>query len=163
MLFSAQLTDPQLLLLAVMALTAMILLVRARRYFGQRSREKSPRTSDGPLSSSFSSRCAETPDAMAGWEVQMHDTARRLSAQLDSKMSALQALIAEADRAAARLEAAQAGAARPAATEDSGPSPHGHAEIYTLADYGYSPHEIAHRIGIPIGEVELILGQRTKS
>ena len=40
----------------------------------------------------------------------MHETARELSAQLDSKMSALQALIAEADRAAARLEAAKGNA-----------------------------------------------------
>ena len=38
----------------------------------------------------------------------MHETARELSAQLDSKLSALQALIAEADRAAARLDAAVA-------------------------------------------------------
>ena len=36
----------------------------------------------------------------------MHETARQLKAQLDSKMSALLALIAEADRAASRLEAA---------------------------------------------------------
>jgi hypothetical protein len=36
----------------------------------------------------------------------MHETARDLMGQLDSKMRALQALIAEADRAAARLEAA---------------------------------------------------------
>jgi hypothetical protein len=42
----------------------------------------------------------------AQWEVDMHETARELKAQLDSKMRALQVLIAEADRAAARLEAA---------------------------------------------------------
>ena len=36
----------------------------------------------------------------------MHETARQLKAQLDSKMSALLALVAEADRAASRLEAA---------------------------------------------------------
>lgn len=38
----------------------------------------------------------------------MHETARALSAQLDSKMGALEALISEADRAACRLEAAGA-------------------------------------------------------
>jgi len=33
-------------------------------------------------------------------------------------------------------------------------------EIYTLADYGYSPEEIAQRTGTPIGEVQLILSLR---
>jgi DNA-directed RNA polymerase specialized sigma24 family protein len=35
-------------------------------------------------------------------------------------------------------------------------------EIYTLADYGFPPAEIARRVGSPIGEVELILGLREK-
>lgn len=38
-----------------------------------------------------------------------------------------------------------------------------HEEIYLLADYGYGPPEIAHRTGVPIGEVELILRLREKS
>lgn len=38
-----------------------------------------------------------------------------------------------------------------------------HEEIYLLADYGFSPAEIAHRTGMPIGEVELILRLREKS
>ena len=36
----------------------------------------------------------------------MHETARRLSGQLDAKLSLLQSMIVEADRAAARLEEA---------------------------------------------------------
>jgi hypothetical protein len=44
------------------------------------------------------------PDDLARWDVEMHETARQLSAQLDAKLSLLQSLIAEADRAAARLE-----------------------------------------------------------
>ena len=38
-----------------------------------------------------------------------------------------------------------------------------HEEIYLLADYGFAPAEIAHRTGMPIGEVELILRLREKS
>ena len=49
----------------------------------------------------------------------MHDTARDLSARLDSKLSMLQAMVAEADRAAARLEAALARAAEPAPARTS--------------------------------------------
>ncbi len=46
------------------------------------------------------------PDDPAQWEVQMHETARALSAQLDTKLGLLQSLVAEADRAAERLEQA---------------------------------------------------------
>ncbi len=129
----------------------------------------------------------------------MHEMARELSAQLDAKLGLLQSLIAEAGRAAERLEDAldrghptlppgsQAESLRPAthsrnAQEEASPpliSPGSNAEIpeyvessraidrgrrreeiYRLADYGFSTPEIAHRVGIPVGEVELILGLR---
>jgi len=125
---------------------------------------------------------AEGPQAPGGWEVRMYDTARELSAQLDSKMSALRALAAEADRAAARLEAAlersdgfgplrghqaQSLAAAGESRRDSlltdvAPRAHRREEVYTLADYGYAPAEIARRLGTPVGEVELILSLRKK-
>ena len=35
-------------------------------------------------------------------------------------------------------------------------------EIYTLADYGYEPAEIARRVNRPVGEVELILSLRDR-
>jgi hypothetical protein len=137
----------------------------------------------------------------------MHDTARDLSAQLDSKMAALQHLLREADRAAAHLEATlqrirQAAVAgqtvkpdpasvaempamefRPASQADAlrafgpgsgkessaaeplaipAPADTRYQEIYTLADYGYPPPEIARRVGSPIGEVELILSLRDR-
>ena len=125
----------------------------------------------------------EGPKEAGGWEVRMYDTARTLSGQLDSKMSrALQSLVAEADRAAARLEAAleRSGQPRPSQghqaqslagadesssddpSPDAAPRPHRHEEIYTLADYGYEPAEIARRVGTPIGEVELILSLRSQ-
>ncbi len=132
------------------------------------------------------------PDDVARWEVRMHETARELSAELDSKMRALRVLIEEADRAAARLEAAQLEAATggpPAAADSpasdavaagdqaqalklppSQPPPsekrnrtsarQRRQEIFTLSDYGYGAPEIAQRIGVPVGEVELVLGLR---
>jgi hypothetical protein len=139
---------------------------------------------------------------MVNWEVEMHETARKLSAQLDSKMGALEQLTREADRAAARLEAAltagrhrmepsiaatapadasppapnrpaeappasQAEGLRSAGPIDSPtasrpPAERRYEEIYTLADYGLGPSEIAHRVGSPVGEVELILSLRGK-
>ena len=104
----------------------------------------------------------------------MHETARELSATLDSKMRALQELIAEADRAAGRLEAvvagvAEAGELKP--TDANEPLTNGadrrqtqehQEEIYTLADYGLDAGGIASRVGLPVGEVQLILGLREK-
>ena len=209
---------------------AFILLMRTSRYFS-RQRQEEPKWSraarpryDGSATaysrSGDSSTAAQTTppttsqrhlDAMpktAQWEVDMHETARELKAQLDSKMSALQALIAEADRAASRLEEAiesrddvhnappsnrissggsplfkpkpgpqtmgeksqaglpttQAQALRPApvATASGVSAQNRKQEIYALADYGLSDSAIAQRLGMPIGEVELILSLRDK-
>ena len=40
--------------------------------------------------------------------------------------------------------------------------PRRYEEIYTLADYGYEPAEIARRVNTPVGEVELILSLRSR-
>jgi len=138
----------------------------------------------------------------------MHDVARDLSGQLTSKMSVLEHLIRDADRAAARLEAAleamrqvavptglstegvqqsvprqepsktmnQADALQPGRSADvvAGLSPRAstsperpavdrrYEEVYLLADYGFEPGEIASRVRMPIGEIQLILSLRGK-
>ena len=173
----AKFSDPSSLVMAAVVITAGLLLLRSNRYFARQKRGQamgidlqrpgSPTTSSNP----------EASGDMAQWEVHMHETARELTAQLDSKLSLLRALVAEADCAAARLEAALAAhqavtpaaelvippsAARetPAGVPSSAPRPRNNDEIYTLADYGYEPAEIARRSGTPIGEVELILSLR---
>jgi DNA-directed RNA polymerase specialized sigma24 family protein len=108
----------------------------------------------------------------------LHETARQLSAQLDTKMVALESLIAEADRAAARLEAAidrvdgpsrraddvpqptEPAAIAPKQTEEGGGRLRQCEQIFALADYGYDATEIARRVDCPAGEVELILSLR---
>ncbi len=91
--------------------------------------------------------------------------------------------MAEGDRAAARLEAALERAAEPlprtnnqarslqrSEADERGETgvrpaasrPRRQEEIYTLADYGYEPAEIARRVGTPVGEVELILSLRNQ-
>ena len=117
----------------------------------------------------------------------MHDTARELRGQLDSKISVLQHLIRDAAEQAARLEAAidraakldvgesriaprlpatraaSGGPARTSAPEpvkSTSPTARRYAEIYQLADSGLASAAIATRVGSPIGEVELILGLR---
>jgi hypothetical protein len=95
------------LMLGALGVVIGWLLLRTHRHL---SRQK---TSDSPLvrvprpEQTEPGHHLDAPPELLRWEVQMHETARALSAQLDSKMSALRCLIAEADRAAARLEASQ--------------------------------------------------------
>lgn len=179
MLLIAALNTSAFALLGAALLLSGVLLFRSQRYFSRLARRTSfsdalrePPPEPDPPALAVSSRKAER------WEVEMQETARELSARLDSKMSALQHLIRDADRAAARLERAFNPAALPNAAPlaEQGslpPSPDGNAagiagyqqryeEIYMLADYGYPPEEIAQRIGSPIGEVQLILSLRKK-
>ncbi|MGA2622047.1 MAG: hypothetical protein ABSF26_31025 [Thermoguttaceae bacterium] len=107
--------DPGTLLLVVLAVTAGVLLVKTNRYFA-RQRGRSGGTGVSPVLSPTSELAnagwkpvppyAGSAEEVDRFEVQMHDTARQLSARLDTKMLALEALLAEAERAAARLEAA---------------------------------------------------------
>ncbi len=196
--------DPSCWLVAGVALIAGLLMLRSSRYYARQKRESGPSRPRPPAQEELPSR-GEEPGDVDRWEVQMHDTARDLSARLDSKLSMLQALVAEADRAAARLEAALARAAEPAprinpgspgrepaddssldlaelpprmnqqarslqhgeppprdAARSAAPRDRRQEEIYTLADYGYEPAEIARRVNRPVGEVELILSLRDR-
>ena len=178
MILLAGIHDPSSWAVAAVAVIAGLLLMRSNRYYG-RPRQEPPQSP--PPSYQSPPTAGEEPQGVEQWEVHMHDTARDLSAQLDSKLSALGALVAEADRAAARLEAALERAAEPvprmnnqarslqrgeadergeAAPRAAASRPRRQEEIYTLADYGYEPAEIARRVGTPVGEVELILSLR---
>src|SRR4030042_1388931 len=119
----AQIPFPTSLLLAAVALTIFILLMRVQRYDGA-PREPRPSWSPPPREKPFEeAHHLGEPMSMVQWEVEMHETARRLSAQLDSKMGVLEHLVREADRAAARLEAALAAAENPATRPTPAPAP----------------------------------------
>ncbi len=204
MIAALKLTDPSFWALVALAVAAALLMFRSSRYYARQRREEAARSggmsharvgmsasdlTHMPTQASSTApeqaaahgvaSSSEGPKEAGGWEVRMYDTARELSAQLDSKMSALRALAAEADRAAARLEAAlqrsdgfgssQGHQAQSLAGGESRrddplpvapPRAHRHEEIYTLADYGYDAAEIARRVNTPVGEVELILSLR---
>lgn len=168
--------------LAVLLAVSGLLLFRTQRHFARQAH--TPRSEDRPPN--LSREPSEpAPTWMERWEVEMHQLARELSARLDSKMSALQHLTRDADRAAARLEAAlkatgasartnQAEGLLPGRTAPPAPDPGETAsrstarrltpsrydEIYLMADYGHPSSEIAARLGLPIGEVDLILSLR---
>lgn len=183
---------PTFFFLAILIACIGLLLMRSHRAFSRQARHQPAMVQVPRPKSEPGGYKPGAPAEMARWEVSMHDTARDLSAQLDSKMAALEQLIREADRAAARLEAAldrtqRQGEAEPhlapfrpgnqaealralgstaekqSQTEPSRPAADvRYQEIYTLSDYGYPSSEIAQRIGSPVGEVELILSLRDK-
>lgn len=185
-------TPPPTTMMLLLAMVVIIgfLLFRSKRYFARLQNAPPARvtTDDEPARPSYAAR----PESVGQWEIEMHDFAREISGQLDSKMSALGQLIREADRAAARLEAAVAAAERrgvvlrpepgwPASADataqpdapsakdlaespkpDTSSPDHRYDEIYLLADYGFDANEIARRVSMPAGEIQLILSLRTK-
>ncbi len=107
------------LFLVGLALTAAGLLMRASRRLARRTSAAEPIVDSRHMVEPRGPNTAGPPAELTQWEVQMHETARDLSGRLASRISALQALVAEADRAAARLEAALAEARRLAARADT--------------------------------------------
>jgi len=103
--------------------------------------------------------------------VEMLDTARQMTAQLDTRAARLEVLMKEADAKLAALKSATGGSPLPGvpapalispitpAAPETPPDPR-HAEVYSMADQGRSPHEIARKLNRPNGEVELILALR---
>jgi hypothetical protein len=120
--------------------------------------------------------------------VEMLETARQMTAQLDTRAARLEALIGEADAKIEALRGAAVVANAPPAPVEALPAPEPsddvekvaaakappmapepkpetppdprHAEVYALADEGRSPGEIARSLNRPNGEVELILALR---
>ena len=101
------------LTIAALSLIIAMLLLRSHRYFSRRKVDNAPIVRTARATNDDKCRYLDAPDDVARWQVAMHETARELSAKLDSKMVALQVLIAEADRAAARLETAIESKGRP--------------------------------------------------
>ncbi|HKD36075.1 MAG TPA: hypothetical protein VKB78_04720, partial [Pirellulales bacterium] len=95
----------QLLFLLGLGLVIFILLVRSKRYFRQVTQYQVP--AGQPGKTALPKKAAASSRELEKWEVEMHDLARDLMGQLDSKVRVLELLIREANEAAARLEAAR--------------------------------------------------------
>ena len=126
-----------------------------------------------------------TERQLEGLMVELEQMSRQISAQLDTRMARLEALLAEADEKLARLESAPsptrpatdlfnrpAPAPAPEAREprDGGSNlylpPEGidqtTAKIYGMADAGVPHGQIALEVDRPLGEVDLILALRPR-
>jgi len=107
--------------------------------------------------------------------VELSEMARQVTAGLDTRAAKLDALIREADEKIAALTALErsisaspsavsvppsAPAAPPPCAYEPDPR---HVEVYTLADQGQSPSQIAGQLHRPNGEIELILALRPRA
>jgi hypothetical protein len=98
---------PQLGFAAGLALACWLLMRRAARRIGRQSRENSASQVGDLLPEKSRDRALlDAPPEVARWQVELHETARELKAEIDSKLLALQALVNVAREERARLEAA---------------------------------------------------------
>lgn len=159
--------------LAGVLLLIMILLRRFYRYYGRRKPTRKvaePYLAHTPRPTGEKRSLSNASADVLSWHVEMHETAREMKAELDSKMRALQLLIGQARYEADRLEQILGRFESTDALPDAQPSrpstswlpgsPDRQAEIFALADQGRSAAEIAEQIGTPLGEIELILSLR---
>ena len=104
----------------------------------------------------------EVEKQMTALVVELEQMARQMTAQLDTRSEKLEALIRQADQRLAALQSARAAnevIPVPARPSVQLPDPR-HADVYSLADTGRSPRQIAQQLGRPYGEIELILALR---
>jgi flagellar biosynthesis/type III secretory pathway M-ring protein FliF/YscJ len=93
--------DPSLALLAGIAL---LLIISMRLLMRRRSSNETEYAPPAKPRAPQSLPTQDAPAELLRWQVQMHETARDLKAELDSKMSALQALVRMARQECQRLE-----------------------------------------------------------
>jgi hypothetical protein len=173
---------PQLFMLIGMGLMIYILWRRSNRHFGKGGTAYRPQRRVSALEKGRDLALCDAPPEVTRWQVEMHETARDLKAEVDTKLALLQILIQQSNSAAERLEQAIAIAEQkgirtaldPLAAidawreddADAPPSPPAELAppqsnaIYVLADQGYSAASIAHETGLPLGDVELVISLR---
>ena len=94
-----------LFLLGVVMLT-IIMLRRWNRYFKrQKTNARKESRASARRESSPEQRLLDAPPEVLRWQVEMHETARELKAELDTKIAILQRLTIDAKRESDRLEA----------------------------------------------------------
>jgi DNA-binding NarL/FixJ family response regulator len=188
-------------MLAGVALAAYLVLRQTFRPPQQFSREENEPTKINRLTRQRVGENADTdsPPELLRWQVEMHETARELKGELDSKLAALQALVLMARQESQRLEAAIKtgeamenapprdrlarieGLAEPEAlasaeslaqvanempqlpsdvAADLFAADHRMLEITRLQEKGHPAAEISRRLGLPLGEIELLLSLR---
>lgn len=148
----------------------MLIFILFNRSFRKRAK-KSNTTSTATTQPRSDLPLVDAPPDMVRWQVEMHDFARDMKAELNSKMGALQSLIHMANVEVARLEevierAEQCDhhgtvAARQPNPLEQLPGDRKQRElVYAMADIGEPSETIAVAAGTSVGEVEMMLSCR---
>lgn len=174
-------SSPQLILLAAMAIMIWVLWRRSNKHFGRGGKAYEPPHRISKLEQDRDLALSDAPAEVTRWQVEMHELAREMKGELDTKMAVLQLLIRQATDAAARLDEAVQRAERlglnrladplaalenwtPGAEQDVAagePARHPQAgQIYALADAGQAPAAIARQTGLSLGDIEMVLSLR---
>jgi hypothetical protein len=113
----AEIDKPNLLFLLGVVLASSILLLRSLRRTRRSSSASLPQTPSAARGASAASSLQALPE-LQRWEVQMHETARELTARIDNKLRLLEQLIRDADERIARLETLEGGTNQTEMAED---------------------------------------------
>jgi len=100
--------DPRILLVAGLALVVFVLLRASRNLLSRRlsTTNAVERTSEPKGARGRDSGLADAPPEVLRWQVEMHEMARDMKAEIDTKLVALQAVTRLAREERERLEAA---------------------------------------------------------
>ncbi len=161
---------PAVVMVVVMVGFAIFMTFSIR---GKISRRNAARPSARELMEQMKNHPRVVAGDAQGFTAELHDTARRLSAQQDNKAQRLEKLIEDADQRIAALGLSAAAAppatgAVPTPAPTAAPAPSNGEqrmdplteEIYELADAGRTSVEIAQHLDEQVGKVELILALR---
>jgi hypothetical protein len=170
-------SSPQIIMLVAMGVMIWVLWRRSHKHFGSGGTAHSPIKRFSKLEEDRELALADAPAEVNRWQVEMHELARDLKGELDTRIAILQILLRQADQTAARLRGLGLGLGESLdplaeierwqpgdAASPNRPTHHPlAARILALAEEGKSPAEIAHQTGLPIGEVEIALSLREQT
>ena len=173
----AEFTLPDLLLPFGVLILIIIFIRRSRRHLRRPRNDSAIVHVTRPESDRSGS--ARTSDELIRQEVEYHERCRDMSGMLDSKIRVLQHLIVQSQQQIERLEellnrsddpagrtssSTPAAAASPVVAAPDFPASTSDdpqlAEIAALVKEGFSVATIAHRVGLPLHDVESMLNDR---
>lgn len=113
----AEIDKPNLLFLLGVVMACSILLFRSQRRIRLSRSPSLPRVPSPSQGASTADSLHALPE-LRRWEVQMHETAREITARIDNKLRLLEQLIRDADERIARLESLDDGTSQSETAED---------------------------------------------
>jgi hypothetical protein len=96
-------SSPQMIMLVAMGLMIWVLWRRSHKHFGSGGTAHAPIKRFSKLEDDRELALADAPPDVNRWQVEMHELARDLKGELDTRIAILQILLRQADQTAARL------------------------------------------------------------